>query len=69
MPISQKPNDVLHITYVQIKKLTFLSHNLGKTNDKNAPKVSKAASKNDVSISTKLYKTECHLLTIGKEPY
>ena len=45
MPISQKLNDFLHITYVQIKNLTFLSHKLGKTNDKNAPKVFKAASK------------------------
>ena len=34
MPITQKPKDVLHITDVQIKILTFLSHKLGKTNFK-----------------------------------
>ena len=38
MPISQKPKDVLHIIDVQIKKITFLSHNLGITNSKIALK-------------------------------
>ena len=54
MLISQKPKDVLHITDVQIKNLTLMSHNLGKNKFKNAPKVSKAASINNVSISKNL---------------
>ena len=55
MHISQKLKDVLHITDVQICNLTFLSPNLREF-FLNAPKVSKAASINNVSNSKNLQK-------------
>ena len=55
MPISQKPKDVLHITDMQIKYLKLFSQNLGIINLKNAMKVSKAASINDISLFKNLH--------------